>query len=46
MKIILIVLFLYFLSKVLSKIKINNKNNNSNIIDVDYEEVDESNQNP
>tara|TARA_Y100000996_G_scaffold106879_2_gene78564 strand:+ start:9 stop:140 length:132 start_codon:yes stop_codon:yes gene_type:complete len=43
MKIILIVLFLYFLSKVLSKIKINNKNNNSNIIDVDYEEVDESN---
>ena len=43
MKIILIFLFFYILSKVFSKIKINNKNNNSNIIDVDYEEVDESN---
>ena len=43
MKIILLLLFFYFLNKVFSMIKINKKSKNSNIIDVDYEEVDEGN---
>tara|TARA_B100001094_G_scaffold326698_1_gene383380 strand:- start:217 stop:348 length:132 start_codon:yes stop_codon:yes gene_type:complete len=43
MKLILIVLVFYLISKIFNNLKINKKNKNSDIIDVDFEEVDESN---
>ena len=43
MKLILIVLVFYLISKIFKNLKINKKNKNSDIIDVDFEEVDESN---
>ena len=43
MKLILIVLVFYLISKIFKNLKINKKNKNFDIIDVDFEEVDESN---
>ena len=43
MKLIFIVLVFYLIAKFFNNLKITNKNKNSDIIDVDFEEVDESN---